>query len=348
MNISKYLFLLCLFCSGCISEIDFDLEGEPRLSIGGVISNSSNERLIQVRLTAGFDTLSSPVSARGFLLRDGEFRVELEEVSTGILRLPATERILPGFSYQVQIQTEDGREFLSSPQTVKPAFSLDSMSFDVVPATIEDADGNVVPTNLARIFAHITLPEVGFDQLFFRWQIENSWIFRDSRGIDCYVQDPPTTLPATIVRGQDIGPGPSRVQIASRQLGETFLVETYFSSFLHSVDEPSFKFYESAERLVGNQGAIFDEIPGFIEGNLEEIGENPSSEPVLGFIEFSLADTTRLLIERGDFTFQLFDPCAGDFSCAPATPGGVPPPCSCQNCGGFFGIDSETKPAYWD
>ena len=116
---------------------------------------------------------------------------------------------------------------------------------------------------------------------------------------------------------------------------------------MHSIDQRSFGFYESAESLIGNQGAIFDEIPGFVEGNIEETGENTSGEPVLGFVEFSLADTTRLLIERGDFTFQLFDECAGDFQCPPAPPGGEAPACPCENCGEFFGLESETKPSYW-
>ena len=218
MNISKYLCILCFIGMGCISEIDLELEGTPRISIGGVISNSSEERIIRIRQTSGFDSLSTPVSASGFLLRDGEIRTELEEITAGVLRVPQGEVILPGFTYQIQIRTAEGREFLSIPQSVKPAFSLDSMSFDIIPATVQDDDGTVRPTNLVRVFAHLTLPDVGSDEFFFRWQIENSYIFRDARTVDCYVKENDLLIPAALLRGQDIGPGPAKVQIASREL----------------------------------------------------------------------------------------------------------------------------------
>lgn len=346
IHVRRILYVFVLLLAGCISEIDFPVEGTARISIGGVISNSPGERTIEVRLTAGFDTLATPITAQASLLRDGQFRGDFQEVEPGVLRMPEEEVILPGFNYQVQLTTQDGKEYLSAPQIVQEPFPVDSMSFDIVPGTVEELDGSITPTNLVRVFAHLTLPPTGQENFFFKWQIESSWIFNDLREVSCYVQDPLSTYSVALARGLDLNLGNTRILLATRELGDPFIVETYFSSFLHMLDKDGFEFYRAATRLTGNQGTIFDEIPGFIEGNIEQIGAEAAEEPVLGYIEFAVSDTTRLLIERGDFTFQLSDPCAG--GCPPNPPGGPPAPCACEDCGGFFGRNSEIRPAYWE
>ena len=343
-HIVRFIYVFTFLLAGCISEIDFPVEGTPRISIGGVLTNSPGERTINVQLTSGFDSLATPLSAQAFLLRDGQIRGDFQEIEPGVLRLPEGEVILPGFNYQVQINTQDGKEFISRPQIVQEPFPVDSLTFDIVPGTVEELDGSITPTNIARVFAHLTLPPTGLENLFFKWQIESSWIFNDLRGVSCYIQDPLSTYPISLARGLDVGAGNARVLIATRELGDPFLVETYFSSFLHMVDKEGFEFYRAATRLTGNQGTIFDEIPGFIEGNVEEVGGEGAKESILGYIEFALSDTTRLLIQRGDFTFQLFDSCAG--GCPPAGEG-PPRPCVCSDCGAFFGRNSEIRPSYW-
>lgn len=342
----RFIYIFTFLLAGCISEIDFPIEGTPRISIGGVLTNSPGERTIEVQLTAGFDSLATPISAQASLLRDGQYRGDFQEIAPGVLRMPEGEMIMPGFNYQVQINTEDGKEFISRPQIVQEPFPVDSLTFDIVPGTVEELDGSITPTNVVRVFAHLTVPNVGQESLFFKWQVESSWIFNDLREISCYVQDPLSTYPVALARGQDLEPGNVRVLLATRELGDPFIVETYFSTFLHLLDKEGFEFYQAASRLTGNQGTIFDEIPGFIEGNIEQVGTEEEEEGVLGYVEFAVSDTTRLLIERGDFTFQLSDPCAG--GCPPQPPEGPPAPCACEDCGGFFGRNSEIRPAYWE
>ena len=334
-----------LFC-GCISEIDFDLEGESRIVIDGVISNSPGERFIRIRRTSGFDSLYSPVASTGRIIRNGEVWEELIPTSDGILALRSDLLIEAENTYYVEVETEEGKRYRSQEQMVQPLFEVDSLSFDIVPAEIRDDNGNTRDTRLVRFFAHMNIPDVGREGLYFKWQFDNIYAFKDRRDIICHLEDELTRFPATLIRGRDLQAGQVKVFLASAELDRDFLVRYNVNTELHTVDQSTYNFYENANRLVSNEGAIFDELPGLLKGNISLVGEESEEDIVLGFVEFSLADTTRLPIRRDDFTFQLQDDCE-TADCPPAAPDGSPAPCACADCGDFFGRETEIPPSYW-
>ena len=334
-----------LFC-GCISEIDFDLAGESRIVVDGLISNSPGERFIRIRRTSGFDSLFSPIPSTGRIIRNGEVWEELIPTSDGILALRSDLLIEAGNTYQVEVETNEGKLYRSQEQTVQPLFEVDSLSFDIVPAEIRDDNGNTRDSRLVRFFAHMNIPAVGKEGLYFKWQFDNVYAFKDRRDEICHIQDDLTRFPATLIRGRDLQVGPVQVFLASTELDRDFLVRYHVNTELHMVDQATFRFYENANRLVSNQGTIFDELPGLIEGNVSVVGEENEENLVLGYIEFSLADTTRLPINRDDFTFQLRDDCE-TAQCPPPAPDGSPSPCACADCGDFFGRETEIPPSYW-
>ncbi|MEM6631359.1 MAG: DUF4249 family protein [Bacteroidota bacterium] len=330
---------------GCITEIDFDLQGESRIVIDGVISNSPGERFIRIRRTSGFDSLYSPVQATGRILRNGDVWQELFSPAAGTLALRSDALIQAGNTYQLEVETEEGNSYRSEAQMVQPPFRVDSLSFDIVPAELRDNNGNTRFSRLVRFFAHLDIPIEGRSELYFKWQFNNIYAFQDRRPITCYLQDPLTRFPATLIRGRDLQPGNVRVFLASTELNRNFLIRYNVNTELHMVDLATFNFYENATRLVSNQGTLFDELPGLLEGNVKQVGEDEESI-VLGFVEFSLADTARLPINRSDFTFQLQDNCE-TATCPPAAPDGSPSPCACADCGDFFGRETEIPPSYW-
>ncbi len=338
-------FFILLFLWGCISEIDIAEKGEKRLIIGGVISNSPGERSIRVQETNGLDTLAVPVNANGVILKNGEVWANLASPQTGELVLPTEYQLKEGDSYQAEISTSDGRVFRSFPQIVQPKFQPDSLSFQITTQSTPQEDGSTEFAWVVQLFAHLSLAEADLPSAFFRWQIDNSWSFRDWRDTLCYLTESVRDFDPVILSGRKVRPGIQQILVASRPLGAPFIETYYFNSYLHTVDSSAYEYYDKSLRLVQNQGAIFDEVPAAIQGNVREIADNGAQLEAIGFIEFSLADTTRLRINRGDFTFQLTNPCDG-WVCNP-----FDTVCLCEDCGKWFeakeNIETETPPTYW-
>ena len=325
---------------GCISEIDFDLEGQSRIVIDGVISNSPGERSIRVRRTLGFDSLASPVQASGKILRNGEIWKDLTSTQKGILSLPPEALIEADHTYQLEVETEEGKSYVSQEQKVESIYGVDSLSFDIAPTRLRDDDGNVRFSYIVRFFAHLNIPDEGREDLYFKWQFDNIYAFKDWRDSLCYLPDELAQNPATLVQGKDLNPGIARVFLVATELDRNFLVRYNLNTQLNMLDEATFNFYSKAQSLVSNQGTLFDEIPSPIEGNIRQIGGEDDGSLVLGLVEFSLSDTLRLPIRRSDINFQLTDDC-DRATCPPFGP------CFCEDCGGFWGRETEIPPFYW-
>lgn len=334
------------FLLGCISEIDIARRGEERLVIGGVISNSPGERSIFVQKTNGLDSLAVPTKASGVIFRDGAVWANFATPQTGELELPAEFQLESGRSYQVEITTSDGRSFQSIPQIVQAPAKPDSLSFHITTRSTPQNDGTTDFSWVVQLLAHFTLSEQELATSYYRWQIDNAWAFRDWRDTVCYLQESVRDFESIIFSGSKVLPGAQQVIVATRPLGDPFLETYYFNTYLHSIDSSTYSYYDRSQRLTQNQGAIFDDVPALIEGNIREIGENGSSVSAIGYIEFSLADTTRLRINRGDFTFQLADPCE-NWRCNPNDT-----VCLCEDCGKWFmakeNIETETPPSFWE
>ncbi|MEM9722694.1 MAG: hypothetical protein AAGA10_25735 [Bacteroidota bacterium] len=345
---NKYAYLIFLLTgiSGCISEIDLTHKGSSTLYISGVISNSSGERTLRVRQTQGLDTLAIPVQASAVLIENDKVVGNFNPIEKGFLALPEDIPILPGRTYEVEVGLQDGRTFRTLPQTVKRAAGPDSLSFEISPVNSRNSDGTTDFAWMVQLFAHITVTEQNKDSIYYRWQVDNSWAFKDWRDTLCYLGETIFDFEPVIFHPEGLQPGEQKVLVASRELGSNFLISYYYNTYLHRVDSLAYDYYSKAQTLTKNDGVIYDEIPAPIQGNVYEVSDNKADQPIAGYVEFSLADTTRLRINRTDFTFQMEDPCER-YECNPELP-----VCLCEDCGEYFeyvrGVDTEIPPVYWE
>ena len=340
------LIFLVLGISGCISEIDLTHKGNSTLYISGVLSNSLGERTIRVRQTQGLDTLALPVQASAVLIENDKVIGNFTSVEKGFLVLPTELNILPGRTYEIEVGLQDGRKFRTLPQRVLAAAGPDSLSFQISPVNTRSSDGTTNFAWMVQVFAHISVTEENKDSIYYRWQIDNSWAFKDWRDTICYLGEKVFDFEPVIFHPKGLQPGEKKVLVASRELGPNFLIAYYYNTYLHRIDSLAYDYYSKAQTLTKNDGVIYDEIPAPIQGNVYEVSENKADRPVAGFVEFSLADTTRLRINRTDYTFQMEDPC-DRYRCKPELP-----VCLCEDCGDFFqyvrGVDTEIPPFYWE
>ena len=375
------LFFLCLsLCTlfACVTEIDFGAETSGQLIISGVISASKGERTISVLETNGIEE-PLPVEASGTLFKDGNPDQVLESIEKGKLVLPLAYKLESGPEYYLEIKV-GSTTYRSIPQKIFPRKHSLPLSYERTREIEgESIDGVPIYVNLVEIFANLEIDNQEKQEEFYRWQIQNQWLVREvPRPIvdtfirvdssrdwvtgewiydtmkhwipdtvkDCFPSTSVNDYPSVLLRTGSLGNGPAQIKMTSHIIDETFIFKHYFSVYLHRINEQNFEFYQKSERLIGNQGSLYDEIPALVRGNIFNPAD--SNEVVLGNVEFSFADTVRIGITKDDLGILIADPCrplSGDNICF-KFPEDVP--CKCWDCDLVFGLETDEKPDYWE
>lgn len=359
-------FVLVFMISACVTEFAFEEEVENFVVVDGVISNSLDERRITVSKTTGISSLPQRLEASGNVYRDGELWAALQVDSIGELSLEPNYLLEEGRSYYVEISTEDGNIYRSFPQIVQPKASTDSISFQLV-EKIEgfSFNGNPISKPFIDVYAHLTIatPAAGKLGPNYKYQVSESWLVEEKYDsienptpIFCYPEVGVSAFPVNVVKSEDASPGQSiQVLAASRLLDESFLHKHYFNLYLHTVDFRAIDFYEKASSLSVDRGTLYDEVPGRLEGNIKNV--NDEDDFVLGYVEFSLADTSRILIDVSQINYQLYKYCE-DYTtdcrnyptpCFACVEGRLVriSPCICYECDTLYGLHVATPPPYW-
>lgn len=341
----KYLILglliLLFTLDGCVSEIDFELNNSSFIIIDGVITNSADERSIYVRERSGDKTANISLDVSGKLFKNGNFLVDLEPENNA-LTVPERIIIEVGESYHVEVRIGEDESYVSLPQKVMPAVRTDSLTFDLERKPLE-TQGNAPPQTalFVNLYAHITIPEVQEDRVYYRWQVDESWSFVDQPDGNpfqvrktCYFTRNFRLNESTIFEGNSLAGGAVQILIDDTPFGESFHQRHYFNAYAHAITEEAYIFYEKVQNSTQAQGDLFQEVPAPIQGNIRNVkGEGT----VLGFVEFSLADTQRVAVVPGFLGRQVILSC---------DPGGAANS-SCFNCLLKVGASLE-RPFYWD
>jgi hypothetical protein len=347
--------LVSLLLNGCVSEIIYDIGDQTFTVIEGVITNSPGESIIRISRVTGYGQSEEKIRGEGVLYKNGSPETNLVLLREGELALPINLKLEEGASYHIEITTEDNQTYASIPQVIQPRFRTDSLSFDF-DRRLEGVNSAGAPiyVRYIDIFAHVEFPGGQEDQRFYRWEVDESWAFKEKAVTPadpvatCYLRRGVTENLVTILTNDNLTAGLAKVRIATQPVDESFSEKHYFNAYLHSIDRRAFEFYEQAERLIENSGTLFDEIPAPIKGNM--FNPDDEEELVLGYVEFSQVDTARIAINRSQIPFAFFQPCILPNPCPPRNlpPGTPQPPCACLACAAFFGFETLNPPPYWE
>lgn len=334
-----------LLLLSCKTEIQLDTEFESFVVIGGVITNSSLERIISVTATDGLGQ-PTPVGASGSLFKNGVKVRALDLIGTGQLVVPDRVKIEEGAEYFVEIETADGNIYRTEPQVVAQRRKTDSLSFGISQRVVgENSTGSPRLGPFVDIYAHVEVEDGNGlrPKPNFRWQVDEAWEVRETGGElrTCYPNNPVWEFPSSLLAARNAQIGSNSVLVASRKIDDSFLHKHYFNVYLHPIDARASEYYRQIERLVSDKGTIYDEILALVKGNVFNVDK--PEERVMGYVEFSLADTVRISITRSqtrqqilDFCTELEDPC------------GFSEKCRCFDCEAVYGTRSLNRPAYWE
>lgn len=351
-------FVLSFFQSSCISEINFNIDGEELIVVSGVITNLSEEQFVLVTQTSSFIQEIDTLEVSGTVFKDGEPLLDMERDIYNRLVMPAGFTLEVGSSYFVEITLPDNEVLRSRPQVVQPALGVDTMFFQME----ERFDGyniNGTPINNLYVVAYtqVSAPDSTTEPVYYRWTADESWSFyevpdpaRPDR-VDhvCYLTTSIDEHPSTILTTRNLKSSSISVEVARRVLDPSFLYKHYFNAYAHAIDSTAYEFYSKADRLISNSGTLYDEVPALLRGNVYKVGKE--EEVIMGYVEFSMVTTSRLPIENFEIGVNQFNQCQSRTPCNPPIP--VPGDtttwyCMCYDCAHVFGFETLNKPSYWD
>ncbi|MEM7655552.1 MAG: DUF4249 family protein [Bacteroidota bacterium] len=354
------LLLWVIMAAGCISELDVQLEQTAFIAINGVISNSPEGRRILVTRQQGTAAQGPIVASVGEVYKDGTLEAELQVGNEGELLLPDGFVIEEGASYHVEIRTDEGKVYHSLPQVVQPRLTVDTLTH-----VVEERIGGVSQTGIpiqalfVNILATVTVPADPAASELYRWQVNEAWsrteVTNPTDPLDviqkCYPTVEVEELPVTILTTDNFTPGTElQIQVATRRIDDSFDEKHYFNVYTHGIDQRAFRFYNAAQGLIASDGNLYDEQPAPIRGNLFNVDE--PEDLVLGYVEFALADTTRIGLYSFDLQSRRPHRCLDFNPVCPVLfgPNGEPviPPCKCWDCDIVFGTESLIRPDYWE
>ncbi|MEM7370152.1 MAG: DUF4249 family protein [Bacteroidota bacterium] len=346
------------FYSSCISEINFDLDGEELIVVSGVITNSTDEQFVLVTQTSSFIQNIDTLLVTGTVYKDGEPLMDMERDNFNRLVMPPGFTLEVGSSYHVEITTPDNEILRSRPQVVQPKLGVDTMFFRIE----ERFDGyniNDQPINNQYVvaYAQVSVPDSIDGPLYYRWTADESWSFFEvpdpgmPNRLDhvCYLTADIDEHPSTILTTRNLKSNSIAVEVARRVLDPSFLYRHYFNANAHSIDSTAYEYYAKADRLISNAGTLYDEVPALLTGNVYKVDKE--DEQVMGYVEFSIVNTSRLRIENFEIGINQFNQCMTRNPCNPpiGTPGDTTTwYCMCYDCAHVFGFETLNKPSYWE
>ena len=321
--ISRRYILLCFIiylCIGCQEYYSPDIDSQADvLIIEGIIDDVPGPDSIKLSRGLPFDggTGFPSISGAGVMIIDSENLVEnLEEKSPGIYYTSDDFIGVIGKSYVLQVETADGNLYRSDTVTIQPVPVIDSMyaNYNEVEFLSKNLNGDYVKVNDPGMEIYFDIPAIETENLYlkFEWiasiqfmvyisfplrsevdscrKITSSMISTNSTVVNIIN---PSDFETQHLPGNHLGFfGMSQmVPLVDPVPGGTIKgIYTYgvvIFTWLYSIDETAFKYWENIEKQIYAEGKLFDPVTTQIYGNMECISD--PSRLVLGYFSASSA-----------------------------------------------------------
>lgn len=350
MKIRNQLFLPLIMTgllaiSSCIDPLEFEGPDTPfNLVVTGVITNSPDQRTISLSYQKPIDIFQNrdtiPPPATINLFEDGALIADFDPMTTTTYLLDQSVVIEAEKAYHIEIQFLNGDKYVSRPETVLPVHRTDSLGLAFEQREVDTEFGSIIRRWFLDLYVFNTVP-ASEEPYYFRWELEEDWdqveLITENPfdlQLTCYFNTPRKSLPVRIQSTSDLETGAISKRLIERQPGDAFKDRHVFNVYQHRISPEAYSFYEKLDLLANRTGNMFDQIPAAVPGNVSNA--NDPEERVLGYVEFSLADTSRLWVKRQDFPFTLRLTCS-DPDASPQ---------ACFDCILNFGASFD-KPYYW-
>jgi hypothetical protein len=275
------------------------------LVVEGIVNSGSDSTIIKLSRTVKLNaqnTVNPLPGATVVVESDQSGTWQLVGDGAGNYTSPALN--LPsGPNYRIHITTPDGKQYESDYQPVKPTPPIDSIGYTI------DSKG----LNL-----YVNAHDPANNTHYYQWEYNEAWIFHamyesefvlDSASQTivprtnknqiyyCYANDVSSNLllSSTAKLAQDVvyRAPLTNIPFNSEKLEVTYLI--YLKQYALTGD--AYNFYLNVQKTTEQLGSIFDAEPSEVKGNIHNI--NDASEPVIGWLSVTNAQTKRVYIGGG-------------------------------------------------
>ena len=317
LNSIVFLLLMSFLLSGCTEQYVIQTNTfEEALVVEATITNELKKQHIKISRTFRFEQ-NGPVFETGadVIVSDDLGNEYLFEEAVGEYVSIFDFQALPERTYRLNITTEDGRTYDSSPEKLSPVNEIESV-VPVIQAPNNDRGVAIMvnsfdPTGASKYYRYEY--EETYKVIAPEWDTSKAIVVPGQPGSShaeiavvprspgetktCYK----TETSSDILLTSTVGLNEDRVNFPVRFISNKNYIITHRYSILvrqYVQSLASYTFYKTLKDLSGSESILSQNQPGFFNGNLRSV-TNPN-EKVVGFFDVSSVSSKRIFFNYSD------------------------------------------------
>ncbi|AKD02211.1 hypothetical protein PKOR_02520 [Pontibacter korlensis] len=310
-----------LLISSCIDPLDLNIGASAeQLVVDGVITNEPGPYTVLLSRSKPYDSFADSWSAAEpgatVVISDNQGNQEtFTETAPGVYQTSAGGmQGQVGHTYTLSIQTRDGKQYTSSPETLLPVPQIDSLYFAVRPQQVLNEEDVEETIYMVDVLADAQDPAQEKNYYLWQWQgtfrvSTQPWDYSEKvRGIRvpmpkdccevCWVTNSTNRVNVQddrLINGGKINRHVvTQIPVTEQAFGTKYHIEVRQTS----ISEAAYDYWRILKAQIENGGSIQDPPPATIVGNITNV--NNPDERVLGFFGASAVVKGSLFINRED------------------------------------------------
>jgi hypothetical protein len=303
---------IILLCANCVREVEYaqTATNPDDLVVTGRITNLNEPHILRLSRPGDYRRQRfDPVRGAAISLSDdlGNLWVYAENQTDPIRPYYALTDFVgqPGRAYTLHIDLPNGAAYATAPQVMPQPIPMDSIGVRGEMVEFIRANGAVTSEPNAVVYAHATTPASG--QGYLRWDAFMVYIFDEivksynpfAVQKQCFITD---YFSQQIVSTYDLSTlqpnTPISFKVGQKRIGYAFEKRQVYSMYQLTISREAYDYWQKVNRLLVQNGSIFDAPPAVVPGNVLREGGNAA--PALGFFEVCSADVRRRSLFNGD------------------------------------------------
>ena len=317
-------YIVLLLSIGCVEPFTPVIEEYDKvLVVDGLLSNSDRPTTVILSESISLDDQRAQyVSGAQVTIEDDQgVLIPLQEIKPGFYQSDSTTfRGEIGKSYRLHVTLNEGDQFESEWELMKPAPPIDNIEVEFLEIMRDNPDSK--PIQGAQFYLNTKNTEGSTK--YYRWEWEETYIYRlphpkflqvefsdnpgdgndrfislsgpNFEGFDCYKTERSSEIIVATTEsliGDEIKDFPLRyIDNSGSQLYSRYslLAKQY------ALSKEYFEFLSKLEEVNESTGGLFDPIPNEVFGNMKYVGN--INLPVLGYFAVAGVSESRIFVER--------------------------------------------------
>ena len=319
---------LGVILSRCVDPFELKSIGsEDLLVVEGLLTDQPGTQSIKLSRTSSVDADSfEPVVNASVQVEDAEgLVITYLEARPGIYETSPFINGTIGATYQLSIETEDGRRYQSEPVMMRPTPPIGGIEAEFV----RESEDITIDRDAIKIYAQ-TGDQTG-NTRFYRWEWEDTYEINTLLSSDfewvggnnvvrrqfptdrCWASDTSSSVLIKSTQNLDEDIVFRQLIHSIRSVSEAWRVKYSILLKQYSLSERGYNFWEQLKTINEGQGSLFDQQPAAVVGNISSITDN--NEIVLGYFDAAQERELRVFYTPEDFADQGFSPSVTGINC---------------------------------